>query len=133
MRSRHPGKPGLRPALGKAALWACGLMLIVLLLLAFTDRLQPGRSVSLQLNVQPALNRLVLSQQGVNLNTASLEELMRLPGVGEHLAGLIVQKRQQAPFRFLEDLMAVPGFGARRLEALRNLAFVPLPESYQED
>ena len=130
MRSRHPS---IRLVLGKAALGACGALLIVLLTLAFTDRLQPGRSVSFFLTAQPAAGPMAVSQQSINLNTASLEELMLLPGIGQQLAGLIIEKRQQAPFLFLEDLLAVPGFGASRIEALRSLAYVELPDSFYGD
>jgi competence ComEA-like helix-hairpin-helix protein len=47
----------------------------------------------------------------VNVNTASLAELVALPGVGEKLAMRIIEARQQSRFTSLEDLDRVPGIG----------------------
>lgn len=58
----------------------------------------------------------------IAINEASSEELMRLPGVGETLAGRIIAHRQQhGPFRRLEDLDAVSGIGPALLEKLAPL------------
>jgi competence protein ComEA len=58
----------------------------------------------------------------VNVNTASVEELMTLPNVGEVLAKRIVERR---PFRSLEEMAdSVPGIGASTLERLRSRARV---------
>ena len=55
----------------------------------------------------------------VNINTASVKELTLLPGIGKSKAEQIVQMRQAKPFAAVEDLKAVKGLGAKRLEALR--------------
>ena len=61
----------------------------------------------------------------VNLNDATVEELMSLPGVGEVLAGRIVGYREEhGPFDSVEALKNVPGIGEGRLEAIRALVFV---------
>lgn len=56
----------------------------------------------------------------VNVNTATLEQLETLPGIGEVLAQRIVDHRElHGPFRTVEDLLNVSGIGESRLEDLR--------------
>ena len=58
----------------------------------------------------------------MHLNTATLEELDTLPGVGPVTAQRIVDYREQhGPFSSVEELDAVSGIGPARLEQLRDL------------
>ena len=58
----------------------------------------------------------------VHLNTASVEELDALPGVGPVTAQKIVDYREQhGAFSSVDDLDAIPGIGPARLEQLREL------------
>lgn len=54
----------------------------------------------------------------VSLNRATLDELMSLPGIGEKKAKWIMQGR---PYRSLDDLGKVKGFGPKTLERLKPL------------
>lgn len=47
----------------------------------------------------------------VDLNRATVAELMRIPGVGEKKAQAIVAHRAKRPFRRAEDVLAVKGLG----------------------
>lgn len=73
----------------------------------------------------PGIRRLESGKAGsspVDVNTASADELQRLPRVGPVLADRIVEfRRERGPFRLAEDLLAVPGIGPATLERLRPL------------
>lgn len=61
----------------------------------------------------------------VNLNTATLEQLDTLPGVGPVTAGAIVDWRtENGPFGAVDDLLDVPGIGDKTLDQLRDLVTV---------
>jgi competence protein ComEA len=58
----------------------------------------------------------------VHLNTATLEQLDELPGVGPSTAQKILDFRQEhGAFTSVDELDAVPGIGPARLEQLREL------------
>ena len=55
------------------------------------------------------------SGEQIALNTATAEQLQRLPGVGPSMAGRILAYRQQAGgFQKVEDLMQVTGIGPKK-------------------
>jgi competence protein ComEA len=65
------------------------------------------------------------SPQRININTASTNELERLPGIGQGLAARIIEHREKyGPFRRPEHLIAVRGISDRRFRALRDLITV---------
>ncbi|MEM5779833.1 MAG: ComEA family DNA-binding protein, partial [Lawsonibacter sp.] len=61
----------------------------------------------------------------INLNTADVYDLQRLPGIGEKRAQAIVQYREEhGPFQSVEDLTQVSGIGAGILAGLAEYAAV---------
>jgi competence protein ComEA len=58
----------------------------------------------------------------VDLNSATVEQLDALPGVGPVTAQKIVDYRtEHGPFTSVDDLDAIPGIGPARIENLRGL------------
>jgi comEA protein len=64
--------------------------------------------------------KLGSASAAVNINTGSLQELDRLPGVGPVLAGRIVELRQKlGRFTSADQLLEVQGIGPKTLEKMR--------------
>lgn len=55
---------------------------------------------------------------GVDPNVASRDELMSLPGIGEVIAGRIIEARAEGPYQSPEDLLRVKGISSKSLQAL---------------
>lgn len=63
---------------------------------------------------------VLVLQERLNINTATEEELMTLPGVSRAVAHSIVEHRERiGGFRKVEDLALVSGVGATKLEAIK--------------
>jgi competence ComEA-like helix-hairpin-helix protein len=63
--------------------------------------------------------RLAHAQQ-VDVNTADLAELERLPGIGPGLAGRIADhRRTHGPFTHPEDVQDVPGIGPQTYDRIK--------------
>jgi comEA protein len=71
--------------------------------------------------VSPADSAKQAIAQKININTATMEELKMLPGVGEKLALAIIEFRtQNGPFQQLDDILKVPGIGKKKLEQIKD-------------
>jgi len=63
--------------------------------------------------------------QKVNVNSASAEELMVLPGIGEQIAKNIIDYRNQyGAFSTKEDLKNVKGIGEKKFEQIKDLVSI---------
>jgi competence ComEA-like helix-hairpin-helix protein len=73
----------------------------------------------------PASQIKTTSAPLININTASSEQLEKLPGIGRALASRIVAHRSEyGRFRRPEHLMMVRGISVRRFRAMRPLITV---------
>jgi competence ComEA-like helix-hairpin-helix protein len=60
----------------------------------------------------------------INVNTATRDELMTLPGVGEVTADRIIEYRENKPFESTEELIEIKGIGEAKLEKILPLITV---------
>lgn len=75
--------------------------------------------------VAPASTAPNAASGQIDVNVATVEELMTLPGIGRRAAQRIVEQREATGrFERLEDLQAIEGFHSARIEQLRPHACV---------
>ena len=79
------------------------LLVSCLLILAFAFVCQPA-----------------FAQGKVNLNTASVEQLVELKGIGEKTAEKIIEYRNHKKFSSVDELANIKGIGDMTLEKLRD-------------
>jgi competence protein ComEA len=66
--------------------------------------------------------------KALDLNSATAEQLQRVPGIGPKTAAAIVDFRKKSgPFRRVEDLLAIKGISKRKLEEMRPYVTVVPP------
>jgi competence protein ComEA len=62
------------------------------------------------------------SDQRININTATIEELMQLPGIGPTYAARIVEhRRKHGAFKRPQDVIIVRGMSAKRYRRIAHL------------
>lgn len=118
------------------------LLLIVAVVLALDVRwLNLGNAESVHIAVQTTATTSALftgndtavssdrsPSTPLDLNTATLEELDTLPGIGPKRAEAIVTYREEhGPFSSIESLTQVPGIGYKVLENIRDQVTISAP------
>lgn len=68
------------------------------------------------------MDKKVMASAKVNINTADMEQLMNLPGVGEGTARKIIDYRKtNGNFKTLDQLKSVPGIGDKKYEKMKGM------------
>ncbi|WP_277220626.1 helix-hairpin-helix domain-containing protein [Peptoniphilus vaginalis] len=60
------------------------------------------------------------SSSKININSADLSELTKIPGVGEKTAQKILDYRANNSFSSIEDIKNVPGIGDKKFESMKD-------------
>lgn len=124
--------PGFSPAqerglivLVAAAIIAAGLAFLIPSL--HRPRIPPPQEIVVS-NAHIILPRFFSSLPKVDINSAGVDELMRLPGIGETLARRIVAYREEhGPFGSVGELENVEGIGEKTIARIRELVSVGGP------
>jgi len=62
-----------------------------------------------------------VARHSIDINTASKNDLMLLPGIGESYAErILIDRQDNGPFRSVDDLTRVKGIGKRTLARIRE-------------
>lgn len=110
-------------------------LLTGLVLSGFIILLISTREPSFSRNILPESNSSSTESPGtgssetnegkININTATIEELSSLPGIGPSKAGAIIEFREKyGLFESIEDLLYVPGIGESLYSSIKEEIFL---------
>ncbi|MFQ5724418.1 MAG: ComEA family DNA-binding protein [Terriglobia bacterium] len=89
-----------------------------------------GYGLALMLLLGAAAHGKDKPEKPLNINTATVEELQQLPGVGEVIAQRILRHREvSGKFRSVDELVVIRGISRRKLEAMRPYVTVEAKEA----
>lgn len=106
----------------KILLGLTALFLTFLLALFFRDRAAAEAApVTVEAETAVPQETFMPDVSPLDINSAPVEELAELPGIGEVLAERIVEYRaEHGPFKAVEELTEVSGIGERKLAELEG-------------
>lgn len=68
---------------------------------------------------------LSLKEKSININKATKSDLVKLPGIGEVLAGNIIKYREEnGKFDSIDELLKVKGIGKKKLEKIKQYIYI---------
>ena len=113
-------RPGTVTKIEKMLLGLTMVFLCGLLALSAQDR-RMAAAVGAETERPMSQEEVLRDLSPVNLNTAPVEELTQLPGIGTELAQRIVDYREEyGLFQTAEDIMLVSGIGEKKYEDMKD-------------
>lgn len=74
-----------------------------------------------EIHSETVQNSAEIAENAVNLNTATAEELEKIPSIGDETAGKIIEHREKyGKFRRVEHLLLVRGISDKKFRELRS-------------
>lgn len=108
---------------GRGRQWQCELPGLQILVYVFVCAL-------IFASAAMAAKKKPLPAHPINLNTATMEQLEELPGIGPVTAKSIIDFRTKSgPFKRTEDLLAVPRISKKRFQKIAPYVTVTPPKS----
>lgn len=68
--------------------------------------------------------KITPNEPKININTADISQLVRLPGIGEATAKNIIEYRTKRKFLIIKDIMLVKGIGEKKFEKIKDFITV---------
>jgi competence ComEA-like helix-hairpin-helix protein len=66
-----------------------------------------------------------LQEKSININSASVKDFMKLPGIGEKTAEKIIElRKERGKFNKLEDIMDVKGIGEVKFNKIKKFLYI---------
>lgn len=65
-----------------------------------------------------------IKQSKVNINSADMQRLITLPGIGESTAKAIIKYRSNNKFKSTKELLNVEGIGPKKLEGIKDMVII---------
>lgn len=87
-----------------------------------SEKIKDGMKIHIpKINERVNINSSSSSNEIIDINLATKEELMKLPSVGEKMSDAIIKYREESEFKDFDDLLNVPGIGQKILESFKGL------------
>jgi competence ComEA-like helix-hairpin-helix protein len=73
----------------------------------------------------PKKGNITLVEKSININSAGMEELVMLPGIGEKTAEkIILLRKERGKFNKLEEIMDVKGIGQIKFNKIQKFLYI---------